>query len=384
MLKQIEEGQFVEHAEVHGNLYGTSFNTVQFVMKSGRICVLDIDVQGVRGVKASQLDPYYVFIAPPSMEELETRLKGRGTENEEAILVRTANAAAEVEYGTEGGNFDRVIVNGDKDAALSELINALEGWYPYLQGVVKSDGPTPDEATPFETKQASNMANFNGTTDSRLRPLVIAGPSGVGKGTLIDMLLKHYSIKSTINDNSDNEENGSSSKHFGFSVSHTTRAPRPGEVNGTHYHFIDREVMLKQIEEGQFVEHAEVHGNLYGTSFNTVQFVMKSGRICVLDIDVQGVRGVKASQLDPYYVFIAPPSMEELETRLKGRGTENEEAILVRTANAAAEVEYGTEGGNFDRVIVNGDKDAALSELINALEGWYPHLRDIAGLRNLN
>mmetsp|Transcript_19277 Transcript_19277/g.36001 ORF Transcript_19277/g.36001 Transcript_19277/m.36001 type:complete len:552 (-) Transcript_19277:899-2554(-) len=220
-------------------------------------------------------------------------------------------------------------------------------------------------------------------TSIQPRPLVIAGPSGVGKGTLIDMLLQFYAAESTSHDNAA-KIYGTTSEYFGFSVSHTTRAPRPGEVNGTHYHFIDREVMLKQIEEGQFVEHAEVHGNLYGTSFNTVQFVMKSGRICVLDIDVQGVRGVKASQLDPYYVFIAPPSMEELETRLKGRGTENEEAILVRTVNVAAEVEYGTQGGNFDRVIVNGDKDAALSELINALEGWYPHLRDIAGLRNLN
>ena len=181
------------------------------------------------------------------------------------------------------------------------------------------------------------------------RPLVVVGPSGVGKGTLIAMLQREFPDK------------------FGFSVSHTTRSPRPGEVHGTHYNFVDKSTMERDIENGKFLEYAHVHQNIYGTSFAAVKTVTKSGRICLLDIDVQGAELVKKSDLNAAYVFIAPPSMEELERRLRGRGTESEDAVLKRLENARNEMAKKDVEGFFDAVIVNDDVEDAYSKLKEAL-----------------
>jgi len=188
------------------------------------------------------------------------------------------------------------------------------------------------------------------------RPVVIAGPSGVGKGTLIELLRQKYPT------------------HFGFSVSHTTRQPREGEENGVHYNFTTVETMKKEIDEGKFVEYAEVHGNYYGTSIEAVETVRSKGKICILDIDVQGVRNVKKSTLDAIYVFVAPPSMEELEKRLRGRGTESEEAVLKRLGNAKEELDYGLGEGNFDRVFTNDDLQQTFDSMVEQFKEWYPQL----------
>lgn len=110
-----------------------SIAAVESVKRSGRICILDIDVQGVQKVKESSLDPRYIFVAPPSFEELEQRLRGRGTETEEAVQVRLGNAAAELEYGSSPGNFDRVFVNNDLEACFAEVVAVLQQWYPQLK-----------------------------------------------------------------------------------------------------------------------------------------------------------------------------------------------------------------------------------------------------------
>jgi guanylate kinase len=190
-----------------------------------------------------------------------------------------------------------------------------------------------------------------------LRPVVVCGPSGVGKGTLIEMLMKKFP---------DNK--------FGFSVSHTTRKPRDGEVDGVHYNFSDVETMKKDIDAGKFIEYAEVHGNFYGTSFASVESVSKLGKICILDIDVQGAENVRKSSLNPRYIFISPPSMETLEARLRGRNTEKEEDILKRLNNAANELAYSKVDGNFDRVFVNDDLMITFQDLVTQFQDWYPHL----------
>ena len=137
-----------------------------------------------------------------------------------------------------------------------------------------------------------------------------------------------------------------------FSISHTTRKPREGEHDGVHYNFTTVDDIKKEIEAGKFVEYAEVHGNYYGTSVAAVQTVQEQGKICLLDIDIQGAQNVKKSDLDALYIFISPPSMEELEKRLRGRGTESEDAIIKRLGNAKAEMDYGAGEGNFDCVLV--------------------------------
>ncbi|XVE61160.1 hypothetical protein DITRI_Ditri06bG0017500 [Diplodiscus trichospermus] len=183
------------------------------------------------------------------------------------------------------------------------------------------------------------------------KPVVISGPSGVGKGTLINMLMKEFPSM------------------FGFSVSHTTRAPRGMEKNGVHYHFTERSVMEKEIRDGKFLEFASVHGNLYGTSIEAVEAVADSGKRCILDIDIQGAKSVRASSLDAIFIFICPPSMRELEERLRSRRTETEEQIIKRLRNAEGEIEQGKSSGIFGHILYNDN-----------LEECYELLKELLGL----
>ncbi|XP_042206353.1 guanylate kinase-like isoform X2 [Homarus americanus] len=177
------------------------------------------------------------------------------------------------------------------------------------------------------------------------RPLVLCGPSGVGKSTLQKKLLEEFG------------------PHFGFSVSHTTRSPREGEEHGKHYYFVTRQEMQEAIDKGEFIEHAEYSGNLYGTSKKAVHNVLGNGRICILDIDTQGVMQVKKTDLQAQFVFIRPPSIEDLVKRLQARGTETEESLNKRLTTAKKELEYGAVKGNFDKVIINDNVEEAYQEL---------------------
>ena len=265
-------------------------------------------------------------------------------------------------------------------------------------------GARPPPAPPSPSRPAVRLQAQDTMVDlssERRRPVVICGPSGVGKGTLIARLQAEFPDE------------------FGFSVSHTTRAPRPGEADGVHYHFCSKEAMeaaigrgarfmrssspsatlspLTHHRAGEFIEHARVHANIYGTSAAAVRAVAAAGKCCLLDIDVQasaripprrvlltlvphiptshsyshivvqGAELVKKSDLNARFVFVAPPSYEELEKRLRGRGTETEEKLQVRLKNARGEMAYMDRPGFFDAVIVNADLDRAYSELKFAL-----------------
>ncbi|KAM4705652.1 guanylate kinase isoform 2-T2 [Rhinophrynus dorsalis] len=181
------------------------------------------------------------------------------------------------------------------------------------------------------------------------RPVVLSGPSGAGKSTLLKRLLQEYEGL------------------FGFSVSHTTRNPRPGESNGKDYHFVTREEMKKGIDNGEFIEHAEFSGNMYGTSKTAVQAVQARNQICILDIDMQGVKSIKKTDLNPIYISIHPPSVEILEKRLRDRKTESEESLQKRLNAAIQDMEISKEPGLFDAVIVNDDLEEAYSNLKSSL-----------------
>lgn len=142
MKAAIEQGKFIEHAQVHTNFYGTSFEAVEKIQNQGKICVLDIDIQGVQNVKRSGLDCKYIFIAPPDMETLENRLRGRGTETEEKIAVRLKNAKSELEYGLAEGNFDAIVVNTTLDDAFIRLLSFLDEFYSSYGFQVKADNLT--------------------------------------------------------------------------------------------------------------------------------------------------------------------------------------------------------------------------------------------------
>ncbi|KAL8280623.1 hypothetical protein RQP46_006946 [Phenoliferia psychrophenolica] len=183
-------------------------------------------------------------------------------------------------------------------------------------------------------------------TAALLRPIVLCGPSGTGKSTLLKKLFDQYPDK------------------FGFSISHTTRAPRPGEENGVAYHFTTRDSFLDLVKADGFIEHAEFSGNMYGTSAKSVQDVASGGKRCILDIDTQGVRLIKAhhASLNPIYVFVSPPSIASLKERLTGRGTESEASMGARLGAAIGELEYAKTGA-FDVVVVNDDLERAYGVL---------------------
>jgi guanylate kinase len=170
--------------------------------------------------------------------------------------------------------------------------------------------------------------------------LVITGPSGVGKGTLIRKLLAVVP--------------GSE-----LSVSATTRAPRPGEVNGRDYHFLSEPEFLQRVAAGEFAEHAEYAGNHYGTLRSELQ---RPASLIVLEIDLQGARQIRATMPEARQVFIAPPDFEDLERRLIGRGAETSDQIARRLEVAKGEMAAKDE---FGRQVVNDDAERAAAELID-------------------
>lgn len=173
------------------------------------------------------------------------------------------------------------------------------------------------------------------------RLFVISGPSGVGKGTIVGDIME------TV-------------ENVSFSVSATTRAPRPGEVDGVSYYFLTKEEFREKIDNGGFLEWAEVHGNYYGTPKAPVEKLMAEGKDVILDIDVQGAMQVKDSGVQGAFIFILPPSMEELRNRITNRGTETQEAIELRMSKVASEISYVD---RYDYFVINEDLQEAISQV---------------------
>jgi guanylate kinase len=170
---------------------------------------------------------------------------------------------------------------------------------------------------------------------------VISAPSGTGKTTLIRPVLKQF-------------------PQLSYSISHTTRKPRKGEVDGKDYFFIDEKGFQNLIDQDQWIEWARVHGNFYGTSKAFVEEKLRKEESLLLDIDVQGARQIMNSGLGLVSIFILPPSLEVLEKRLEKRGTDSESVILQRMENAVGEIDQQT---FYDHVIVNDDFEKAVTDL---------------------
>ncbi|CAG2193232.1 E2.7.4.8 [Mytilus edulis] len=226
------------------------------------------------------------------------------------------------------------------------------------------------------------------------RPIVISGPSGGGKSTLLTRLFKEFP------------------DCFAFSVSHTTRNPRAGEQDGKDYFFVTRPDFEALMAENGFLEHAEFSGNRYGTSKKAVEDIQKTGRICILDVEVNGVKNIKKTDFNARYVFVKPPSIDVLDSlwavqlptplktyhyacyrilesgplrsptfilsmtkhifyllrvelgfdmieRLKSRGTETEESLQKRINSATESLEYAEQKGSYDHIVINDDLDKA-------------------------
>ena len=180
----------------------------------------------------------------------------------------------------------------------------------------------------------------------RGRLIVVSGPSGAGKSSLIREALEAV-------------------PELAYSVSATTRPPRPGEVDGEHYVFLSREGFERWIEEGKFLEWAPYSGNLYGTLEGKVQEMLDAGRSVILEIELQGARQVRQKRPDAVMVFVRAPSLEETRRRLSGRATETAEAMETRLATAVGEVAARDE---FDHEVVNGEWERARRDMIETME----------------
>jgi guanylate kinase len=178
-------------------------------------------------------------------------------------------------------------------------------------------------------------------------PLVLSAPSGAGKSTLAAMLRQR-------------------NRDVAFSVSATTREPRPGEMDGVHYHFVSRDEFLRMRDHGELIEWAPVHGNFYGTPLANVRQAQARGQHLLLDIDVQGARQIKERLPEAVRVFVLPPSGADLVQRLTGRGTEGAEVLERRLRNASDEIRAAPE---FDFVVVNDWLERAVDELEGVLRG---------------
>jgi guanylate kinase len=176
---------------------------------------------------------------------------------------------------------------------------------------------------------------------SRSAPIVLSAPSGAGKTTIARRLVGDLD-------------------HFTFSVSATTRAPRDGEVDGKDYHFVSHDAFQEMIDRDELLEWADVHGERYGTPRAYVEEAAQTGNHVMLDIDVQGALQVLERADDPILIFILPPSIEVLLSRLRGRGTENAEQLARRLRNARDEI---AEASKFHYVVVNDD----IEESVNAV-----------------
>lgn len=171
--------------------------------------------------------------------------------------------------------------------------------------------------------------------------VVVSAPSGAGKSTVLERVLEE-------------------TPGLRFSVSHTTRAPRPREQDGTHYHFVSPEAFLRLQQAGALLEWAEVHGNLYGTGLAEIDRARAEGRDLLLDLDVKGAEQVRAAIPDAVTVFILPPSFDVLERRLRGRGLDDEATIRRRLAAAGREIDAFA---RYDYAIVNEDLGACVEQL---------------------
>lgn len=180
------------------------------------------------------------------------------------------------------------------------------------------------------------------------RLFVISGPSGVGKGTLVSQVRERR-------------------PELGLTVSATTRAPRPGEIENVSYYYLSEDEFSRLVSEDAFLEHAGNYGNRYGTLWSEVRPSLEEGRSVILEIDVQGAINVRNVFPDAVLLFIAPPSLEELEKRLRSRGTESEEQVLKRLARAKDELELAS---LYDEVIVNDDLELAVDKLDALIESY--------------
>jgi len=272
--------------------------------------VFELEVKRPMAVIYLDCDEHTMEQRTRALGHSETFKKSHATFKETSGSVLEAYEAQGLAY--------KISAEGDPDAVFAEVSKVVDN--------VKHLGLAPSHSIPL---------------------LCVSGASGAGKNSLITRLKKEFK------------------RMVGFSVSHTTRDARKGDVDGEDYYFTDRAMFQAEMEAGKFLEHAEVNGNLYGSSFSAVQEVLDEGKVCILDIDVQGVKGVRSNLSGQHamFVYVKPPSTPVLEERLRKRGADSEDAIQAKVKAAEAEIAAAEASGLYDIIITNDSIDKAYTDL---------------------
>lgn len=333
----INTKQLIHYSQEEDNYTGIRLSAVQSIYDSDKISILLISVESAIRLYSDRFEFNRIVIKPKNMKQLEDRLRSRGINDDNTLRYRLRAALSEIEQAQKQAHiFKDFIINDTIDEAFKDLLHIIHRSYERLR--------------PENFKKYYPQPSIN-------NPLVLVGPSGVGKSTLITALMEKYPGQ------------------FEFSISSTTRLPRTGESHGVHYYYITREEFMRKIEENEFVEHCEVHNNMYGTSKAAIRNIFEKGKICLLDIDVQGVMKLANSGIEFNRIFVRPKDVETLEMRLRGRATDSEEVIRNRVKNASKEMELAAKYSDiFRNVIVNDDLEVAKEDIIRFVKHFYPRL----------
>lgn len=333
----ISSKQLIHFTEEENVYTGIRLSAVQSIYDSDKISILIISVESAIRLFTDRFEFNRIVIKPKNMKQLEDRLRARGINDDNILRYRLRAALGEIELAQKQNQiFKDFIVNDVIDDAFRDLLHVIYRSYERLR--------------PENFKKYYPQPSVN-------NPLVLVGPSGVGKSTLITALMQRYPGE------------------FEFSISSTTRLPRTGESHGVHYYYITREEFMRKIDENEFVEHCEVHNNMYGTSKTAVKNIFDKGKICLLDIDVQGVMKLANSGMEFNRIFVKPKDIETLEQRLRGRATDSEEVIRNRVKNASKEMDLAKKYSDiFRNIIVNDDFEVAKEDIIRNVKEFYPRL----------
>lgn len=332
--KLTESGSFVEHTTdlfAHESLrkkYGTTKEALDSVIAQNRLCLLRSSVKGTKMIRDSGLDALCIFLKPPDPETHHKRLRGYLAESEDSIQSMLKRASAIQEEATQMNIFDKFICNDELENAFGSLKDCISLYRP--------DIIAPEDQKNKDMKQEKAQA-----------PLILCGPSGLEKDSLMKMLTENYAGK------------------FEQSILYTSRTLTTAESSNDKLSFLDSETMKNHVESGFFLEHIQEDDIYYGTSLKEVEDASFKGKMCIIDVDISRAEMIKETGnfQDALYVYVEPPSSDILEERLKKEGIKDQAIIKKKVELAAESVEKAKENTLFEAYIKNTDEKRAGMEL---------------------